>query len=177
MNLMTNGNPLLVAALAIIAGVGAAQADDPAPPKAPAPVRHVYLIGTLRITQPYLDLPPGPDGPVLGHLTIENRGDAPDRLIGATADGGGSVALVTASEGPTDVVTVPANATLVLAPGADHLALSGLGGITAASAPVAAILHFERAGFLHVGFETDRAKVWVEKPEPATADKPVDLAK
>ena len=128
---MTKAPPLSLAVLALAASLAAARADDAIAPPAPAAHGHVYLIGTLRITQPYLD----------------------------------------------PAIARPPNLTREMRNGAAHLAWSGLGPLTAGSAPITAVLHFERAGNLRVSFTAaDGATAEPAVAAPAAPDKPVDLA-
>ncbi len=142
-----------------------------------APAHHVYLVGSLLVTQPWIDLGEAAGSDRSGYLTIENRGGAPDRLTGASVDGAASVTVAAATPTDRDGVTIPPQSVVALEPGQAHLILHGMQGVTRDSPPLGGTLHFERAGALHVSFSTHRTDATSEdQTTPATEEKPVDLA-
>lgn len=179
---MHKSKPRVVAVFWALMAATAACAAGAAPPAdltAKAPSHHVYLIGSLRVTQPWIDVTgaPGQDAPA--YLVVQNRGEAPDRLTGASVMGAASTAVVSAA-GPVAseaaAVVVPAGATVLLEPGQAHLIVHGLGGITTTSPPVDGTLRFERAGSLSLSFMTDRAAAMAEDGPLPSEDKPVHLS-
>lgn len=162
----------LAAAMAVLASGAATPAET-----VKARPHHVYLIGSLRITQPWIDVTGAPGGDAPAYLTVENRGEGPDRLVGASVAGAASAAIVPAS-GADDGsgVPVPARGTVMLKPGEAHLAVRGLSGVTAASPPLEATLRFERAGSLHLSFTTDQAAAMRDDDSAPSDDRPVHLS-
>lgn len=140
---------------------------------------HVYLIGSLRINQAWIDVSGAAGGDAPAYLTVENRGEGPDRLVGASVTGAASAVIVPASgAGASDGsgVPVPAGSTVTLKPGDAHLVVRGLSGVTAASTPLEATLRFERAGSLHLSFTTDRAAALRDDDSAPSEEKPVHLS-
>lgn len=138
---------------------------------------HVYLIGSLRISQPWIDVSGTPGGDAPAYLTVENRGEGPDRLIGVSVAGAASAMLVSASGATTSdpgTLAIAAGSTVALKPGDVHLMVRGLTGVATASPTLEATLRFERAGSLHVSFMTDKAAA-TDDSAPS-ADKPVHLS-
>lgn len=169
----------VVAMLSGLIASTAAFASDVATPAETVTARphHVYLIGSLRITQPWIDVTGAPGGDAPAYLTVENRGEGSDRLVGISVVGAASATLVSAA-GTVDgsSVPVPAGSTVTLKPGEAHLAVHGLTGVTTASQPLEATLRFERAGSLHLSFMTDRAAALSDDDTAPTDDKPVHLS-
>lgn len=178
---MHKSKPRVVAVFWALMAATAACAAGAAPPAdlaGKAPSHHVYLIGSLRVTQPWIDVTgaPGQDAPA--YLVVQNRGETPDRLTGASVAGAASTALVPAANAVASgaAVVVPAGATVLLEPGQAHLVVHGLGGITTTSPPVDGTLRFERAGSLSLSFMTDRAAAMAEDGLLPSEDKPVHLS-
>jgi copper(I)-binding protein len=94
------------------------------------------------------------------YLTIRNRGDAPDRLVGASCACAGMVMAhktVTAANGVASMshepaVAVPARGTVVFQPGGLHLMMTGLKAPIRAGQKVTITLRFEKAGTMPVVF-------------------------
>lgn len=89
-----------------------------------------------------------------GYLTIENQGNSPDRLLEVNSASARKVELHTttvengvASMKPVnDGLLIPANGSVTLQPGGNHLMLIGLSAPLAEGARVPVELHFEKAG-------------------------------
>ncbi len=102
---------------------------------APARAEEVKA-GDLVITQAWSRATPGGAKTGGGYLTIENKGSAPDRLIGGSADVGGKVEVheMAMNNGvmtmrPLDKgLTIDPGKTVKLAPGGIHLMLLDLKG-------------------------------------------------
>jgi len=133
---------LLAAAVAapLVCAAGAGHAAD-------------YRAGDLTIEQPWARATPAGATVGAAYLTILNHGRAPDRLLGASVDGAGHVALhTTLHEGGTmrmrmlEALDVPAAAATDLKPGGTHLMLMDLAAPLAEGGEVSATLHFARAG-------------------------------
>lgn len=98
-----------------------------------------------------------------GYLRIDNRGGAPDRLIGARSDAAASVELHRMSmDGNVmrmrrvDAIDVPAGATVELKPGGLHLMLMDLKAPLQAGGTIDLVLTFEKAGELRVPMTVGR---------------------
>ena len=124
---------------------------------------HEYRAGALEIDHPYAPAPPPGAPSVAGYLAIANGGDAPDRLLGATADFAervelhattidGDVARMRRLEGG---IEIPAGATVELAPGGTHLMFVGPERGLAVGDELAVTLAFERAGEVGVTFNVE----------------------
>lgn len=140
---------------------------------------HVYLIGSLRVSQPWVDVTGAPGGDAPAYLTLENRGEGPDRLVGVSFAAAASAAIVVASGAvgsDGSMVPVPAGSTVTLKPGDAHLVVHGLTGVTTGSPSLEATLRFERAGTLHLSFMTDRAAAMSDDDSAPSEDKPVHLS-
>lgn len=174
---MFKAKPAIVAVLVAWMATTAAHADDGAPPAMAgetAPSHHAYLIGSLRVTQPWIDVTGGPGPDVPAYLVVQNRGEVPDRLTGASIVGATAAVVVPAAKAAA--IVVPAGATVVLEPGQAHLVVHGLGGMTTMSPPVEGTLVFEKAGALHLSFMTDRAAALSHDGPVPPDDKPVHLS-
>lgn len=170
---MLRAKPYAITLLCGLMAATGAYADDAAPMVDATPrtaSHHVYLIGSLRVTQPWIDVTGTPGGDASAYLVVQNRGAAPDRLTGASVVGATSASVLPA------VVMVPAGATVVLQPGQAHLVVHGLNGITTTSPPVDATLRFESAGSLHLSFMTDRAAALRNDEPVPSEDRPVHLS-
>ena len=110
--------------------------------------------GDLVITQAWSRATPGGAKIGGGYLTIENKGSAPDRLIGGSADVAGNVQVhEMAMNGgvmtmrPLDKgLTIEPGKTVRLAPGGYHLMLSDLKSPLKQGDRLPVTLEFERAG-------------------------------
>ena len=96
-----------------------------------------------------------------GYLTIENKGSAPDRLIGCSSDLAGSVQVheMTVINGvmkmrPLDGgLTIDPGKTVKLAPGGYHLMLMELKGPLKQGDKLPVLLEFEKAGKVQVSLD------------------------
>jgi copper(I)-binding protein len=120
---------------------------------APARAEEVKA-GDLVITQAWSRATPGGAKIGGGYLTIENKGSAPDRLIGGSADVAGKVQVheMATSNGvmtmhPLDNgLTIEPGKTVKLAPGGYHLMLFDLKSPLKQGDKVPLTLEFEKAG-------------------------------
>lgn len=95
-----------------------------------------------------------------GYLTIENRGDAPDRLTGGTADFATVEIHQTTSENGVskmreveDGLAIPAHGSVVFSPGGYHLMFTHLAHPLTKGGSVKATLDFEHAGPVEIEFK------------------------
>lgn len=135
---------------------------------------HSYDLGSIHIGHPWArpTLPGQPVGG--GFLTLENRGTAADRLVGASAEGvAGRVEIHEMKlDGETmrmrrvDAIALPAGKSVALEPGGYHLMLMELKAPLAAGAKVPLKLTFERAGEVTVDLKVEQPKATA----PAASD-------
>lgn len=147
--------PLTALAVSILASAAAAA---PAPPHA--------IVATDAWSRP------APNGLPTGviYVTLVNRGERPDRLLGASTPLAARVSLHRSSEqGGVMSMTpipggldIPAGATVKIAPGGYHLMLEGLKRGLQAGAHFPATLRFAHAG-------AERVEVQVRSGPPAMA--------
>jgi len=98
-----------------------------------------------------------------GYLTIENKGTAPDRLIGGSADIAGSVQVheMSLDDGvmkmrPLDKgLAIEPGKTVKLAPGGYHLMMTDLKSPLKQGDKLPITLEFEKAGKVQVSFEVE----------------------
>jgi periplasmic copper chaperone A len=117
--------------------------------------------GDLVITQAWSRATPGGAKVAGGYLTIENRGTAPDRLLGGTADIAGKVEVheMAMDNGvmkmrPLDKgLAIDPGKTVKLAPGGNHLMMQELKGALKQGDKVPVTLQFEKAGKVTVSFD------------------------
>src|SRR5215471_17340579 len=117
--------------------------------------------GDLVITQAWSRATPGGAKVGGGYLTIENRGSAPDRLIGGASDAAGKVEVheMTMKNGVMTMrplekgVTIDPGKVVKLAPGGYHLMLTDLKGPLKQGDKLAITLEFEKAGKVQVSFD------------------------
>ena len=120
---------------------------------APARAEEVH-VGDLVITQAWSRATPGGAKIGGGYLTIENKGAAPDRLIGGSADVAGTVQVheMAMNNGvmtmrPLDKgLAIEPGQTVKLAPGGHHLMMFDLKGQLKQGDKVPVTLEFEKAG-------------------------------
>jgi periplasmic copper chaperone A len=117
--------------------------------------------GDLLITQAWSRATPGGAKVGGGYLTIENKGAAPDRLIGGSADVAGKVevhemamnnGVMTMRQLDTGLTIEPGK-TVKLAPGGYHLMMTDLKNPLKQGDKVPVTLEFEKAGKVRVTFE------------------------
>jgi len=143
---------------------------------APASAEEVR-VGDLVITQAWSRATPGGAKVAGGYLTIENKGAAPDRLIGGTADVAAKVQVheMATSNGvmtmrPLDGgLTIDPGKTVKLAPGGYHLMMLELKSPFKKGDRIPVTLEFEKAGKVAVSFEVQG----VGAPGPSAA--PMDM--
>jgi copper(I)-binding protein len=139
---------------------------------APARAEEVKA-GDLVITQAWSRATPGGAKVGGGYLTIENKGSAPDRLIGGSADVAEKVQVheMAVNNGvmtmrPLDNgLTIEPGKTVKLAPGGYHLMLLDLKSPLKQGDKVPVTLEFEKAGKVKLSFDVQG----VGAPGPAGA--------
>jgi len=117
--------------------------------------------GDLVITQPWSRATPGGAKIAGGYLTIENKGSAPDRLVGGSAEIAGKVEVheMAVNNGvmtmrPLDKgPTIEPGKTVKLAPGGYHLMMFDLKSPLKQGDKVAVTLEFEKAGKVTVSLD------------------------
>src|ERR1035438_6207128 len=117
--------------------------------------------GDLVITQAWSRATPGGAKIGGGYLTIENKGSAPDRLIGGSADIAGKVEVheMSMNNGvmtmrPLDKgLTIEPGKTVKLAPGGYHLMMFDLKGPLKQGDKLPLTLEFEKAGKVTVSLD------------------------
>jgi copper(I)-binding protein len=140
----------LVAAATLLAGalqIFPAQADD-------------IKIGDLVISQAWSRATPGGAKVASGYLTIENKGSAPDTLLGGKTDVAGKLGVhemssingVMTMRALDGGLTLPAGQTVKLAPGGYHLMLTDLKQPLKQGDSVPMTLTFQKAGNVAVTF-------------------------
>jgi periplasmic copper chaperone A len=118
-----------------------------------------------------------------GYLTIENKGSAPDRLIGCSSDLAGSVQVheMTVINGvmkmrPLDGgLTIDPGKTVKLAPGGYHLMLMELKGPLKQGDKLPVMLEFEKAGKVQVSL--DVAGIGAQAPAGAGGQMQMQMKK
>jgi copper(I)-binding protein len=117
--------------------------------------------GDLVISQAWSRATPGGAKIGGGYLTIENKGSAPDRLIGGSADVAGNVQVheMTMNNGVMTMrplekgLTIEPGKTVRLAPGGYHLMLSDLKRPLKQGDQLPITLEFERAGKVQLSLD------------------------
>jgi hypothetical protein len=110
--------------------------------------------GDLVISQPWTRATPGGAKTGGGFLTIENKGTAPDKLIGASADGAGKIEVheMVMNEGVMKMrpveggLAIDPGKTVKLAPGGLHLMMTDLKSPLKKGDKMPVTLEFEKAG-------------------------------
>ena len=122
---------------------------------------HEFKVGDLLIGHPWSRATPGGAKIGGGYLTIENKGAAPDRLVGASADVAGKIEVheMTMNNGvmtmrPLDKgLAIEPGKTVKLAPGGYHLMMFDLKGPFKQGEKVPVTLQFEKAGKVNVSLD------------------------
>ncbi|MCW6506579.1 copper chaperone PCu(A)C [Lichenifustis flavocetrariae] len=121
-----------------------------------------FAAGTLVIEHPWARATPGGAQIGGGYLTVENKGGAPDRLIGGSfeASSGFELHEMSMDAGvmrmrPTGPLEIPAGGKLTLDPSAKHIMFTGLKRALKKGETVAGTLVFEHAGTVPVSFEVE----------------------
>lgn len=123
-----------------------------------------YTVGTLTVAQPWTRVTPGATRTGSAYLTVINRGQAADRLIGASTPIAERAELHTHQmDGavmrmrPVDAIELRAGETAELKPGGLHVMLIGLKEPIRAGKPVPLTLRFEKAGAVDVELRVEAA--------------------
>jgi hypothetical protein len=130
--------------------------------------------GDLVISQSWSRATPGGAKVAGGYLTIENKGAAPDRLLGGATDVAGKIEVheMTMKDGvmnmrPLDQgLAIEPGKSVKLAPGGYHLMLLDLKGALKQGDKLPVTLQFEKAGKVQVSFDVQA----VGAQAPAGAD-------
>ena len=137
---------LAFSALAFAVGAGPTMAKD-------------FKAGDIVIESPWARATPKGAEVGGGYLTIENKGAAPDRLTGGTADFAKVEIHQTTSENGVskmrelkEGLAIPAHGSVVLSPGGAHLMFTHLTHPLIKGGNVKATLNFEHAGPVEVEF-------------------------
>ena len=183
---MSSNRPMLTGSLLVLLATGAMAADanqgtsiDPTVAKSVKP-HHVYLVGDLRVRQPWIDVQDGSDTRADAYLVVENRGASPERLTGASTEAADHVIIVAANEasgGDREGVTIPPRSTVTLRPDDTHLQLDGLHADVRGKSKIDGVLAFERAGPLHIQFSTTHVDALDEDQTETPAADPTSLIK
>jgi periplasmic copper chaperone A len=120
-------------------------------------------VGDLVITQAWSRATPGGAKTGGGYLTIENKGSAPDKLIGASADVAGKVEVheMAVNNGVMKMrpveggLTIEPGKTVKLAPGGYHLMMTGLKSPLKQGDRLPITLQFEKAGKVTVSLDVE----------------------
>ncbi|AWM01531.1 copper chaperone PCu(A)C [Bradyrhizobium amphicarpaeae] len=139
---------VLLAAFALAISAAPALADD-------------VKAGDLVISQPWSRATPGGAKVAGGYLVIENKGTAPDRLIGGSADIAGKFEIheMAVENGVMKMrafdkgLTIEPGKTVKFAPGGYHLMLEELKGPLKQGDKVPVTLQFEKAGKVAVSLD------------------------
>jgi periplasmic copper chaperone A len=120
-----------------------------------------------------------PNGAKVGgsYLTIENKGSAPDKLVGASSDVAGSIQVheMSMTDGMMKMrqlengLTIEPGKSVKLAPGGYHLMMMDLKNPLKQGDKVAITLEFEKAGKVPVSF--DVMGVGAQGPAASSGDK------
>ncbi|WP_139017433.1 copper chaperone PCu(A)C [Bradyrhizobium sp. STM 3809] len=110
--------------------------------------------GDLVITQPWSRATPGGAKTGAGYLTIENKGSAPDRLVGVSGEIAGKIEIheMAVTNGVMTMrplnqgLTIEPGKTVALAPGGYHLMLMELKSPLKQGDKLPVTLEFEKAG-------------------------------
>jgi copper(I)-binding protein len=132
-----------------------------------------YARGALKITHPWTRPTPPSAPTAAGYLTIVNRGNAPDRLIGGSSPAAGRLEIhqMTMTGGIMRMrpvaggLVIPAGGSVALAPEGFHLMLIGPKHPFRPGEHIPVVLTFEHAGTVKLNLE-------VEQPADAGAAMP-----
>ena len=119
-----------------------------------ASLAHDYTAGDLHLGHPWTRATPPGAPTAAGFLTIENPGDAADRLLGGSTEVADRVEIhemsmangVMTMRRLDEGLSIPPGGAVALEPGGYHLMLIGLGAPLAPGDTVPLTLTFERAG-------------------------------
>ena len=123
---------------------------------------HDVTAGTLVIEHPWARATPGGAQIGGGYLTVENKGSAPDRLVGGSfqASDGFELHRMSMDGGvmrmrPAGPLEIPAGGSITLDPSATHIMFTGLKRGLKKGETVDGTLVFERAGTVPVTFSVE----------------------
>ena len=149
---------LMAGAFALSASIGWAQASDHGGAKMQGDMQAEFTLGDLTISAPFAraTLPKAPVGG--GFLSITNTGDAPDRLIAASAGIANRTEIhemamedgVMRMRALAEGLEIPAGETIALAPGGYHLMFMDLTGPLIEGETLMVTLTFETAGEIEI---------------------------
>jgi copper(I)-binding protein len=133
---------------------------------------HEFKAGSITVEHPWSRATPGGAQVGAGYLTIQNEGDAPDRLVSATAEIAGRTQIhqmsmvdgVMKMRELTDGLPVPAKGSVTLEPNAYHLMFLDLKRPLKEGEEFSGTLTFEKAGTVDVTFEVEGTGA--KAPEP-----------
>jgi len=122
-----------------------------------------YKVGSIEIDQPWSRATPKGAKVAGGYLTIKNTGSAPDRLVGGTFAGAGSVSVHEMSmEGGVmkmremgGGLEIKPGATVELRPGGNHLMLMDMSRSLDKGDRVKGTLVFEKAGTVDIEYAVE----------------------
>ncbi len=144
---------------------------------------HDYASGALEIGHPWVKPPLGGRDMTAGYLSVTNTGDAPDRLIGASAAGVSAIELHThIKDGEimrmrkVEGFDVPAGETLTLEPGGPHLMLFGVSDAWSVGDMMPVTLTFETAGDVPVDLAVETMAPLADTGDGAASDMSGDHA-
>jgi periplasmic copper chaperone A len=138
--------------------------------------------GDLVITQAWSRATPKGAKTGGAYLTIENKGSAPDRLVGGSADAAGKVEIheMTMTNGVMKMrpvekgLEIDSGKTVKLSPGGYHMMLMDLKSPLKQGDKLPITLEFEKAGKVTVSFDVEG--VGAKGPEGASGEK-MDMKK
>jgi periplasmic copper chaperone A len=119
--------------------------------------------GDLVISQAWTRATPGGAKTGGGFVTIENKGTAPDKLIGASSDGAGKIEVheMATNDGVMKMrpveggLAIDPGKTVKLAPGGYHLMMMDLKGPLKQGDKMSVTLEFEKAGKVSVSLDVE----------------------
>jgi len=135
---------------------------------------HEFSAATIKVVHPWSRATPPGAKVSGGYLKIENKGAAPDRLLGGTSEIAQKIEVheTTVTDGVARMrllgegLEVPAGGNAELKPGGVHLMLLDLKSPLKQGEKVKATLMFEQAGRVEVEFQVDA----IGAQPPATAE-------
>ena len=124
---------------------------------------HEFNKGALELDHPWSRATPAGAKVAGGYVEIRNKGDAPDRLLSASAEIAGRTEIhqmstrdgVMTMRAMPDGIEVPAKGTLVLEPGSYHFMFLELKRPLKKDEKFAGTLTFEKAGTVNVEFAVE----------------------
>jgi copper(I)-binding protein len=125
---------------------------------------HEFKAGAIEVEHPWSRATPGGAKVAAGYVTLKNSGEAPDRLVSATAEIARTTEIhvmkmvdgVMQMRPVPDGVVVPAGGEVALKPGSYHLMFMDLKRPLKEGETFAGTLNFETAGSVDVTFMVER---------------------